>query len=92
MYNDSIETLLLRHYGQDGPTPEALEQRLISSVRQAAMTQQQEEEAKTRVLKHSMSRRHAMKRTFLSLRWGCSVGQDHGMDDFSHRSKLRWRP
>jgi hypothetical protein len=61
MYNDSIETLLLRHYGHDGPTPAALEQRLINSVRQDAMTQQQQERAGIRVLKHRISRRRAMK-------------------------------
>jgi len=60
MYNDSVETLLLRHYGHDGPTPAALEQRLINSVQQAAMTQQQDEWATIRVLKHRMSRRRAM--------------------------------
>jgi hypothetical protein len=60
MYNDSVETLLLRHYGQDGPTPVALEQRLIDSVRQDAMTQQQERSVVARVLRHRMSRRRAM--------------------------------
>lgn len=59
MYNDSVETLLLRHYGPDGPTPVALEQRLINSVRQDAMSQQ--EQATIGVLKHSMNRRRAMK-------------------------------
>ena len=61
MYNDSIESLLLRHYGHDGPTPEALEQRLINSVRQDAMAQQQQELAGMRVLKHPISRRRAVK-------------------------------
>lgn len=60
MFNDSVETLLLRHYGHDGPTPVALEQRLVNSVRQAAMTQQREERAAIRVFKHPMSRRRAM--------------------------------
>jgi len=60
MYNDSVETLLLRHYGYDGPTPEALEQRLIDSVRQDAMTQQQEQSAVLRVLRHRVSRRRVM--------------------------------
>lgn len=60
MYNDSVETLLLRHYGHGGPTPAALEQRLINTIRQDAVTQQQEEQAAIRVLKHRMSRRRAM--------------------------------
>lgn len=59
MYNDSVETLLLRHYGDDGPTPEALEQRLINSVRQDAMTQQ-EQSVVVQVLRHRMSRRRVM--------------------------------
>ena len=61
MYNDSIETLLLRHYGHHGPTPEALEQRLINSVRQDALNQQQEERVAARVLGHRISRRRAMQ-------------------------------
>jgi hypothetical protein len=61
MYNDSIDTLLLRHYGQNGPTPEGLEQRLMNSVRQEVATTRQEEYAVTRVLEHRMSRRRAMK-------------------------------
>jgi hypothetical protein len=61
MYNDSIEILLLRHYGHNGPTPNALEQRLINSVRQDAMAQQQQEQARIRILKHRMSRRRAVK-------------------------------
>lgn len=60
MYNDSIDTLLLRHYGPHGPTPDALEQRLVNSVRQDATTQQQDERTVIRVLKHRMSRRRAM--------------------------------
>ena len=60
MYNDSVETLLLRHYGHDGPTPTALEHRLINCVRQDAMAQQQQERSVIRVLKHRMSRRRVM--------------------------------
>jgi hypothetical protein len=60
MYNDSIESLLLRHYGHDGPAPDALEQRLINSVRQDAKTQQQEQ-ARIQALKYRMSRRRAVK-------------------------------
>jgi len=60
MFNDSVETLLLRHYGHDGPTPADLEQRLIDSVRQDAMAQQQQEQSVMRVLKYRMSRRRAM--------------------------------
>jgi hypothetical protein len=60
MFNDSVETLLLRHYGHDGPTPATLEQRLVNAVRQDAMLQQQTEGTVGRVLKHRISRRRAM--------------------------------
>ena len=36
MRNDSIETLLLRHYGSDAPAPADLEARVLASVRQQA--------------------------------------------------------
>jgi len=41
MHNDSLETLLLRHYGNTAPTPSALEARLVASVRQEAELQSQ---------------------------------------------------
>src|SRR6266568_3591328 len=36
MHNDSIETLLLRHYGSTAQAPVGLEQRLCASVRHKA--------------------------------------------------------
>jgi hypothetical protein len=60
MYNDSVETLLLRHYGDNGPTPADLEQRLVNSVRQDAMIQQ-EQSGVGRALRHRMSRRRVMR-------------------------------
>jgi hypothetical protein len=60
MFNDSVETLLLRHYGHDGPIPVALEQRLVNAVQQDAMLQPQAEGTVGRVLKHRISRRRAM--------------------------------
>ena len=60
MFNDSVETLLLRHYGEVGPVPETLEHRLINAVRQDAMAQQDAQSAVVRVLKHRMSRRRVM--------------------------------
>jgi len=38
MHNDSIETLLLRHYGSAAPAPTGLEATLVASVRQEART------------------------------------------------------
>lgn len=37
MYNDSLDSLLLRHYGNGAATPSDLEQRIIASVRQEAV-------------------------------------------------------
>lgn len=66
MYNDSLDTLLLRHYGPTAPTPVSLEQRLLNSVRQEAMTQPQKEASSlSRVLTYRMNRRRAMKFVFL---------------------------
>ena len=61
MDNDSIDTLLLRHYGPHSQTPDALEQRLINCVRQDALNQYQQEHTVTEVLRHRISRRRAMK-------------------------------
>lgn len=61
MYNDSIETLLLRHYGDNGPTPEALEQRLNASVQQQAREAQQEQAFARRLREQRISRRRAIQ-------------------------------
>lgn len=45
MQNDSIETLVLRHYGSLAPTPEDLETTLLASVRQE--TQELERRSQT---------------------------------------------
>lgn len=52
MRNDSIETLLLRHYGASAPTPPQMEQRLIASVRRQSAEQQR--------LQRRISRRRAV--------------------------------
>ncbi len=61
MYNDSLETLLLRHYGNVAPTPPALEQDLLASVRQEAVVQQQQERTVQRLRVGRVSRRRAMR-------------------------------
>jgi len=38
MYNDSIDTLLLRHYGRSAPAPVDLEAHLLASVRLVALS------------------------------------------------------
>jgi hypothetical protein len=54
MQNDSIETLLLRHYGSAAPAPTHLEQRLVTSLRQNVQRQQ-------------MGRRHINRRQVMRL-------------------------
>lgn len=61
MHNDSIETLLLRHYGHTGPTPPALEQRIIASVRLETQERHQQESIVRRWRYRPVSRRSAVK-------------------------------
>ena len=58
--NDSIETLLLRHYGH-GPTPPLLEQRLVSSVGHQAVVRQQQERIAANIRTYRMNRRRAVQ-------------------------------
>ena len=66
MQNDSIETLLLRHYGHTAPTPPALEQRLIASVRTQAAEQRQQQQIASRIRTNRISRRHVIGLVALS--------------------------
>jgi hypothetical protein len=66
MYNDSIETLLLRHYGNNGSTPEALEQRLCASVKQEARDAQQQQMLIKRLSEQRISRRRAVQLVAIS--------------------------
>ncbi len=61
MHNDSIETLLLRHYGNTAPTPLGLEQQLIASVRREVASVQQQERVATRMRTQPISRRRAVR-------------------------------
>jgi len=63
MHNDSIETLLLRHYGHTAPTPPLLEQRLVSSV---GHEMQQQEHPAANICTHRMNRRRAVKLVAIS--------------------------
>jgi hypothetical protein len=60
MHNDSIETLLLRHYGSLAPIPPALEQRMLASVRCEAEELQHQRLMATRIRNHRVSRRRAL--------------------------------
>jgi hypothetical protein len=66
MYNDSIETLLLRHYGNVAPVPGALEQQLIASVQHEAASMQRQERIATRMRTQRVSRRRAVRLVAIS--------------------------
>lgn len=61
MHNDSIETLLLRHYSNAGPTPPAMEQRLIASVRLEARELRHQERIAKNWRSQPVSRRSAVR-------------------------------
>jgi hypothetical protein len=61
MHNDSLDTLLLRHYGHLAPTPDGLEQRLISSVRKQATANAQQRTTVTRLRRQRVSRRQIVR-------------------------------
>ena len=61
MQNDSIETLLLRHYGSAAPAPAHLEDRLFASVRQEAAAMRTQKQIATNLRERPMSRRRAVK-------------------------------
>lgn len=60
MYNDSIETLLLRHYGNTAPTPAGLEQQIVASVRHEAAELRAQEDIATRLRERRISRRRVI--------------------------------
>jgi rhodanese-related sulfurtransferase len=61
MHNDSIETLLLRHYGSTAQAPAALEQRLCASVRHKAAELHRQEKSIVYWRQERVSRRQAVK-------------------------------
>lgn len=61
MYNNSPETLLLRHYGEQSPVPEALEQRLVAAVRQESTEISRTEALIARLCEQRISRRRAVR-------------------------------
>jgi len=66
MRNDSIETLLLRHYGGAAQAPANLEQRLCASVRHEAAGLRKQENTLTYWRRRRMSRRQAVKLVAIS--------------------------
>ena len=61
MSKDSLETLLLRHYGDSAPAPGGLEERLRASVRQQANELHQQQRIAAHLRHRRISRRHAVR-------------------------------
>ncbi|HVU69763.1 MAG TPA: hypothetical protein VHD63_21700 [Ktedonobacteraceae bacterium] len=61
MRNDSIETLLLRHYGSAAPAPVNLEQRLSASLRQEVEEARTRQETITNWQERRVSRRRMLQ-------------------------------
>ena len=61
MCDDSIETLLLRHYGHTAPTPPLFQQRLVSSVGREVLVRKQQDRIAANIRAYRMNRRRAVK-------------------------------
>lgn len=61
MQNDSLETLLSRHFGSTAPVPPNLEERLCTSIRQEAAELRSEQLIATFLGQKRVSRRKAVK-------------------------------
>jgi hypothetical protein len=61
MQNDSIETLLSRHYGSGALAPSRLEDRLHASIRQEALEIRAQERVAEHLRQRRFSRRRAVK-------------------------------
>jgi hypothetical protein len=61
MHNDSIETLLLRHYGSTAPTPAELEQRLQTSLHRQIAELRQQQHTAARLRAYRVNRRRALQ-------------------------------
>src|SRR5215831_6342191 len=61
MGNSSIETLLLRHYGNTAQVPMQLEEKLCASVRLKAEELDNEQQVITRLRERRVSRRRAVR-------------------------------
>ena len=61
MHNDTIETLLLRHYGSTAQAPDNLEETVCGSIRLAEAELEQEEQTITRLRERRISRRQAVR-------------------------------
>lgn len=60
-FNDSIESLLSRHYGSTAPVPTELEQRLYSSLQQRSLEMHHQQHTLAHLRAHRFGRRHAVR-------------------------------
>ena len=61
MRNDTIETLLLRHYGSTAPTPVDLQDSLSASIQLEAAELEKEQRLMVHLRERRVSRRHAVR-------------------------------
>ena len=61
MHNDTIETLLLRHYGNNAQAPMDLEETLCASIRLKEVELEKEQQLITRLRERRINRRHAVR-------------------------------
>ena len=61
MHNDTIETLLLRHYGSTAQAPGNLEETLCNSIRLAEVELEKEQQILSRLSERRISRRLAVR-------------------------------
>jgi hypothetical protein len=61
MRNDSIETLLLRHYGSTAPVPTGLEQRLQAAAHHQMAELRQQQHIAARLRAYRVNRRRAVR-------------------------------
>ena len=61
MHNDSVETLLARHYGSTAPTPAGLEQRLSAALHQEVHAIAEQQQVAERLRAWRVNRRRAVK-------------------------------
>ncbi len=61
MHNDSLETLLLRHYGRNASAPAGLEQQLVASVRRQESELRWQKNVTTHLRERRISRRSAVR-------------------------------
>ncbi len=61
MQNDSIESLLLRHYASTAPAPDGLEEQVRASLQTRTQELQQQQQLATRLRNTLVSRRQAVR-------------------------------